>query len=944
MTNRLLRTDRGKYPRCTKLFVPALCISSLLMGTYGVGVTAGAPGPGGGGGGGGGVDLEMSLKSVPVPEPPNLLEFIKTREAAIALGKSLFWDMQVGGDGAQACASCHFQAGTDGRFRNVLNPGANGVFEVGGPNHTLIPGDFPFASDDIVGGQGLPRVDFLNIVPGSPRDDGTVVADPVNNVGGANTRQLTGRNTPTVINAVFNVRNFWDGRANFVFNGVNPFGLRDTTGPTIVEVQADGTLLPVSIALVNSSLASQAVGPPNNEVEMSFLGRSFPELGRKMLSLKPLAQQIVDRTDSVLGPMVDASGRGLGTTYADMIRAAFVEKFWDSAQLTADGFSAMEANFSLFFGLSIQVYESTLVSDDSPFDRFSEGDDNALTDQQKSGFGVFTGKGKCDECHEGAEFTSASFSETLEDFGVGIINQMAVASGVESQYDNGFYNIGVRPTADDLGVGGVDPFGTPKSFTRLVLAGIEIGPPFTLAPVIDATLPAAVDGAFKTPTLRNVELTAPYMHTGGLGTLEQVVDFYSRGGNFPVENADNLDPDITELGFGDQDSADLVAFLMSLTDERVRMRAAPFDHPQLFVPNGHVGDSVSVLETGQGLAADCFVEITATGAAGAPEDIMLGDCVANAITTDPFPLPPAPVPAPAPLPVPAPGPAPAPAPPPQPVEVVEPDSDGDGVPDKDDNCPMNPNPDQADGDGDGIADMCDNCPQIPNAGQEDVDRRGGGDGVGDACDNCLHALNARDPETGEQNDDDGDGVGDACDLCPNDPDPTNVDSDFDGLGDVCDDCDLGPNIDADGDGVFDDCDLCPLHSDPTNADTDGDLVGDVCDNCPFVENDDQRDRDGDTVGDQCDNCRDTPNSGQRDADGDGKGDVCDNDPQPQPEQEQEPEAESDTPAEAQTGSSSRGNGGSGSLCGLFGMASFAMLTLGLLGMKMSAYRSRGRRR
>src|SRR4030042_5859052 len=64
-----------------------------------------------------------SLRLVPIPEPTNLNEYVVNRAAAIALGKALFWDMQVGSDGIQACASCHFQAGADNRFKNQINPG-----------------------------------------------------------------------------------------------------------------------------------------------------------------------------------------------------------------------------------------------------------------------------------------------------------------------------------------------------------------------------------------------------------------------------------------------------------------------------------------------------------------------------------------------------------------------------------------------------------------------------------------------------------------------------------------------------------------------------------------------------------------------------------------------------------------------------------------------------
>src|SRR5262249_58584523 len=100
------------------------------------------------------------------------------KDAVIALGKSLFWDMQVGGDGIQACASCHFQAGADVRTTNQLNPGHNGAFNVGGPNHAFTAADFPFHQlsnpvdprsavtrdfDDIGGSHGGPNTGVYHI-------------------------------------------------------------------------------------------------------------------------------------------------------------------------------------------------------------------------------------------------------------------------------------------------------------------------------------------------------------------------------------------------------------------------------------------------------------------------------------------------------------------------------------------------------------------------------------------------------------------------------------------------------------------------------------------------------------------------------------------------------------------------------------------------------------
>ena len=293
-------------------------------------------------------NLPPSLKTVPVPQPVGIENFVKDQAAAVALGKALFWDMQVGGDGMVACASCHFQAGADRRERNQLNPGANRAFDQAGPNHTLSVADFPFhklanpddrgsallrSRDDVSGSQGVHAADFLDVVPGGSRDqmansaiDGLGYA-----IGGVNVRRVTGRNTPSVINAAYNIRNFWDGRANRRFNGRNPFGDADPHARLLVVNDLD-ELSAVRVSIDRASLASQAVGPPLSDTEMSGTGRTWMKLGKKMLSLPPLGLQEVKVDDSSLGRWAVSGGKGLTTTYPDMIRAAFLDTWWNSNQ------------------------------------------------------------------------------------------------------------------------------------------------------------------------------------------------------------------------------------------------------------------------------------------------------------------------------------------------------------------------------------------------------------------------------------------------------------------------------------------------------------------------------------------------------------------------------------------------------------------------------------
>jgi cytochrome c peroxidase len=624
-----------------------------------------------------------SLKTVPVPEPSNLGDFVKDRPAAIALGKALFWDLQVGSNGQQSCASCHFHAGADNRAKNQLSPGLLRVnalgepapdvtFNAGGPNSVLQPADYPFHkladrnnrssqvlrdSNDVAGSQGVSLTKFIDIVPGSPVDQVQVQPDPVFNVQGINVRQVTERNTPSIINAVYNFRNFWDGRAQNEFNGVNPFGSRDANAFVLKSPRKQSPPEKLKISLKNSALASQAVGPPLSSVEESATGRILPDIGqkfdrikikklpretgKKLKQLRPLGTQLVHPQDSVLGGKLSNWPQpGLkDKSYENMIEDAFDREWWDSQYIikvdaaggtqyirqpqgprATDEYSLMDYNFSLFFGLAIQLYESTLISNDSPFDRFMEGNTNQLTPQQQQGMALFNQA--CAGCHGGGETTSASVRNVENQR----LRRMRVGNGAQAIYDTAFYNIGVRPTWEDLGVGGKDPFNHPLSESRLAQQGL-------FQSLLNATpnIPVAAnerivaDGAFKVPGLRNVELTAPYFHNGGQLTLRDVVDFYNRGGDFAENNIDNLDIGIRNLNLTEEQKTSLVAFLLSLTDERVRLERAPFDHPQLFVTNGHPGDQNAVTNDGTGQATTTVIELPAVGANGTvPQPNFLG--------------------------------------------------------------------------------------------------------------------------------------------------------------------------------------------------------------------------------------------------------------------------------------------------------------------------------
>lgn len=641
------------------LFLPLLVVSSLLVWSP---VTAQAADP-------------ASLKTIPVPMPENLDFYVADQAAAVRLGKALFWDMQIGSDGMTACASCHFHAGTDSRTRNTLSAGQDGSFDVGpGANADLRRADFPFhalvdpeergsggldpddpmvlrSHDDRVGAQGVVKTQFLRVQPGRSDEPGRVIHDPGFHRDGHNVRQSTPRNSPSVINAVFNYANFLDGRANHFFNGMTPFGPQDAEA--VVWVNAGGRLAPLDMnrpftLLNNASLASQAVGPPLSDSEMSWVGRSWPDIGRKMLSVKPLGKQAVHPNDSVLAGLVDPSGRGLDTNYRAMIEQAFHADFWNGNG-DIEGYSQIETNFPLFFGLAVQMYESTLVSDDSPFDRFLEGDATALSASAQRGLNTFLSDGAgCFNCHVGAELTAASISNATNPLEPGLVETMNMGDGGIATYDIGFYNIGVTRTAADAGRGGNDPFGNPLSFSRqrAIVNGNDAAdtpggsltfdsafvptpgcvpdllatPPLICPPNLNDVTRVAIQGAFKTPGLRNVELTGPYMHNGSMLTLMQVVDFYVRGGNFREANMADLDPFIVDIlplkgPAGEAAQIELVDFMLALTDERVRWEEAPFDHPQLLVPVGHERRLAGHPKRTRALA-DNLLEIPAVGRNG----------------------------------------------------------------------------------------------------------------------------------------------------------------------------------------------------------------------------------------------------------------------------------------------------------------------------------------
>jgi cytochrome c peroxidase len=191
---------------------------------------------------------------------------------------------------------------------------------------------------------------------------------------------------------------------------------------------------------------------------------------------------------------------------------------------------------------AIAAYERTLLSRDSPFDRFIKGDTSAITDSQKRGWRLFQGKATCVDCHR---FTLASpFFTDAQFHNTGVFAR-------EQRFDE------LEQRAREINALSI------KSVVQLTHR-----PDYSELGRFLVTREPGDIGAYKTPTLRDVELTWPYMHDGSIRTLLDVVKFYNRGGN---QNA-YLDPKIHPLNLTQEEMSDLVEFMRALTsDEVLRM-------------------------------------------------------------------------------------------------------------------------------------------------------------------------------------------------------------------------------------------------------------------------------------------------------------------------------------------------------------------------------------
>ena len=312
----------------------------------------------------------------------------------------------------------------------------------------------------------------------------------------------------------------------------------DVTGsPGVVQANADGSYAPAD----PFGLALQVTGRhAPSAINSAYAPNLFWDGRARTVFLDPVSGDTVLRVGGALenqstGPPVSSVEMGhIGRVWTDaatriagvqpLALAAFIPAALDSwiagrsyTQLFSEAFGSADVTPARI-ALAIATYERTLVSNRARIDSVIAGT-ALLTAQQQAGQGLFGASG-CAGCHAGSLFS-----------------------------DNAFHYIGVRPTSEDAG--------------RFAVTG-----------------DANDLGAMKTPSLRNVGLRSSYFHNGRFRTLEDVVAFYNRGGDFA---APNTPPVIRPLGLNPQQQAALVAFLRgALTDPRVTTRQAPFDRPSLY--------------------------------------------------------------------------------------------------------------------------------------------------------------------------------------------------------------------------------------------------------------------------------------------------------------------------------------------------------------------------
>ena len=210
------------------------------------------------------------------------------------------------------------------------------------------------------------------------------------------------------------------------------------------------------------------------------------------------------------------------------------------APLFQQAFGASEITMNRV-GQALASFERTLVSFSSPIDRFLTGEKNAISDAAQRGWELFNGKARCNTCH-------------------------GHVSVVPTFTDNKYHNIGVGAKQRDFSTLAREAQAAQQKGDPQIIDELALKPHFSELGRFLITKEQKDMGAFKTPGLRNIELTAPYMHDGSEATLLDVINFYDRGG----ENNPFLDGGIRPLNLTDQEKNDLVELMKAFTSDDLK--------------------------------------------------------------------------------------------------------------------------------------------------------------------------------------------------------------------------------------------------------------------------------------------------------------------------------------------------------------------------------------
>jgi cytochrome c peroxidase len=338
-------------------------------------------------------------------------------------------------------------------------------------------------------------------------------------------------------------------------------------GLPALEVPADNPVTPARVALGRKLFVDRRLSPngtmscamchvPEQGFTAHELATSVGIEGRSVRRNAPTVLNVawqrrlfhdgreVSLEDQVWGPLLAANEMGNPSIGYVVERIAALPDYRGMFEAAFDGRGPSSARV----GAALASYQRTLVAGDSRFDRWRYGGDaSALSTVEKAGFALFAGRGRCATCHRVGErhalFTDHGFHNTgigwRRTYGAPERTRVELAPGVHAELDRRTIETFSEPPAKDVGR-------------------------------YEITLDPKDRWAYKTPSLRNVALTAPYMHDGSLRSLEAVVEFYDRGG---VDNPDKS-PLLIPLRLTADERAALVAFLRTLTGSGVAALAA----------------------------------------------------------------------------------------------------------------------------------------------------------------------------------------------------------------------------------------------------------------------------------------------------------------------------------------------------------------------------------